>query len=144
MQTVNNSLQSEFAKYWEYHFLFWEKNFFSWYNNNIFTFLVPPTEFMFSFHFVILRNNYSIIWEIALQWLVSKSPSLLRDVPLLFSDATSLSLRLLTKSINQEARSIWNLVLSLSCCKKQTGLFITQGIQVFITTDSGVFESIHL
>lgn len=63
------------------------------------------------------------------------SPSLLGDVPLLFSEISSRSFLLLAKGINQETGSIWNLVLSLSCCKKRTGLFITMGVQVFITTD---------
>lgn len=80
----------------------------------------------------------------ALRELISKSPSLLGDMPLLFSEALSLSFLLLAKGINQEASSIWNLGLSLSCCKKQPGLFITMSVQVFITTDGWVFESIHL
>lgn len=69
------------------------------------------------------------------QYVISKSPSLLGDVPLLFSEALSLSFLLLAKGINQGASSIWNVGLSFSCCKKQTGLFTTLGVQVFITTD---------
>lgn len=93
---------------------------------------------------MVLRSNYHLIQGAALQQLISESPSFLGDLPLLFSEAPSLSFRLLAKGINQEASSIWNLGLSLSCCKKRTGLFITTGVQVFITTDGWVFESIHL
>lgn len=127
-QTTNNLFQSDFAEHRESHFLCFGGKFF----HNTVTFSPFFTSSSRVHIFISLRDSEKQLSYYSGEQLVShlsQGLPLPWEMCLWFSEARSPSCLLLAGGVNQEASSIWNSVLIFSCCKKQTGLFITMGVR---------------